>query len=279
MNTKENKLEAAKILILFLVEVAIELLIGFIFGQLENAGIVIPTYLHVFILDICLLIPVFAYTIKKGDAIVEAFEFKKIKVSTFFFTILLVIVAQPMVMLANVVSQFFVPNVMVQAVDQFATESVGLTLIATVISAPITEEIVCRGFFTNRLKKVFPFAVAAIFSGLMFGIIHLNLNQFCYATVLGIIFAYLNKASGSIFTSIEMHMVFNGLNMCMLFLMNAVMKAAGMDFAEAAEQSRTASSTVLTTAIVLAILSIPSFLLVRLIIRTIAKREGNLETK
>jgi membrane protease YdiL (CAAX protease family) len=279
MNTKENKLEAAKILILFLVEVAIELLIGFIFGQLENAGIVIPTYLHVFILDICLLIPVFAYTIKKGDAIVEAFEFKKIKVSTFFFTILLVIVAQPMVMLANVVSQFFVPNVMVQAVDQFATESVGLTLIATVISAPITEEIVCRGFFANRLKKVFPFAVAAIFSGLMFGIIHLNLNQFCYATVLGIIFAYLNKASGSIFTSIEMHMVFNGLNMCMHFLTNAVMKAAGMDFAEAAEQSRTASSTVLTTAIVLAILSIPSFLLVRLIIRTIAKREGNLETK
>ena len=279
MMTNENKLETAKILILFLVEVAIELLLGFIFDKMENAGIVIPTYLHVFILDICLLIPVFAYTIKKGDSIVEAFEFKKIKVSTFFFTILLVIVSQPMIMLANILSQFFVPNVMVQAVDQFATESVGLTLVATVISAPITEEIVCRGFFTNRLKKVFPFAVAAIGSGLMFGIIHLNLNQFCYATVLGIIFAYVNRASGSIFTSIEMHMVFNGLNMCLLFLMNAAMKAAGMDFAEAAEQSRAASSTLPTTAIVLAILSIPSFFLARLVIRAIAKREGNLETK
>lgn len=76
-----------------------------------------------------------------------------------------------------------------------------------------------------------------------------------------------------------MHMVFNGTNMCLLFMMNAVMEAAGMDFAEVAEQSRAAGSNLSSTAIVLAILSIPSFFLVRLVIKAIAKREGNLETK
>jgi membrane protease YdiL (CAAX protease family) len=278
MEKKIDKIEVAKLMLLFLLEIAIELGINTIFGIFTNVlGINAPTYVHVFVLDICLLIPVFAYTIKKGDSIVEAFGFKGIKVATFFQTILLVIVVSPMSMFANVLSQFIVPNVMVQSVDQFASESVGLTLVATVLCAPVVEEIVCRGFFTNRINKTMSFTAAAIISALMFGVLHMNINQFCYATVLGLIFAYTNRASGSIFTSMIMHIVFNGYNMALLFMLNWAMEQVGMDFAETAEAGRANTSSMISTAVVFGILAVGSFFLTRVILKSIAKREGTIE--
>ena len=278
MEKKIDKIEVAKLMLLFLLEIVIELGINTIFGIFTNVlGINAPTYVHVFVLDICLLIPVFAYTIKKGDSIVEAFGFKGIKIATFFQTILLVIVVSPMSMFANVLSQFIVPNVMVQSVDQFASESVGLTLVATVLCAPVVEEIVCRGFFTNRINKTMSFTAAAIISALMFGLLHMNINQFCYATVLGLIFAYTNRASGSIFTSMIMHIVFNGYNMALLFMLNWAMKQVGMDFAEAAEAGRANTSSMITSAVVTGVLAIGSFFLTRVILKSIAKREGTIE--
>lgn len=273
-----DKIELVKLVLVFILEIVIALVVGTLLNVIGNvAGISVPTYMHVLALDICLLIPVFAYTIKKGDSIVEAFGFKGIKVATFFQTILLVIVVSPMAMFANVLSQFFVPNTMVQGVDQFASESVGLTLVATVLCAPVVEEIVCRGFFTNRLNKIMSFTAAAIISALMFGALHMNINQFCYATVLGLIFAYTNRASGSIFTSMIMHIVFNGYNMALLFMMNWAMEQVGMDFAEAAEAERANTSSMISTAVVLGVLAVGSFFLTRLILKSIAKREGTIE--
>lgn len=273
-----DKIELVKLVLVFILEIVIALAVGTLLNVIGNvAGISVPTYMHVLALDICLLIPVFAYTIKKGDSIVEAFGFKGIKVATFFQTILLVIVVSPMAMFANVLSQFFVPNTMVQGVDQFASESVGLTLVATVLCAPVVEEIVCRGFFTNRLNKIMSFTAAAIISALMFGALHMNINQFCYATVLGLIFAYTNRASGSIFTSMIMHIVFNGYNMALLFMMNWAMEQVGMDFAEAAEAERANTSSMISTAVVLGVLAVGSFFLTRLILKSIAKREGTIE--
>lgn len=273
-----DKIELVKLVLVFILEIVIALAVGTLLNVIGNvAGISVPTYMHVLALDICLLIPVFAYTIKKGDSILEAFGFKGIKVATFFQTILLVIVVSPMAMFANVLSQFFVPNTMVQGVDQFASESVGLTLVATVLCAPVVEEIVCRGFFTNRLNKIMSFTAAAIISALMFGILHMNINQFCYATVLGLIFAYTNRASGSIFTSMIMHIVFNGYNMALLFMMNWAMEQVGMDFAEAAEAERANTSSMISTAVVLGVLAVGSFFLTRLILKSIAKREGTIE--
>lgn len=273
-----DKIELVKLVLVFILEIVIALAVGTLLNVIGNvAGISVPTYMHVLALDICLLIPVFAYTIKKGDSIVEAFGFKGIKVATFFQTILLVIVVSPMAMFANVLSQFFVPNTMVQGVDQFASESVGLTLVATVLCASVVEEIVCRGFFTNRLNKIMSFTAAAIISALMFGALHMNINQFCYATVLGLIFAYTNRASGSIFTSMIMHIVFNGYNMALLFMMNWAMEQVGMDFAEAAEAERANTSSMISTAVVLGVLAVGSFFLTRLILRSIAKREGTIE--
>ena len=111
----------------------------------------------------------------------------------------------------------------------------------------------------------------------MFGALHLNINQFCYATVLGLIFAYTNRASGSVFTSMIMHIVFNGYNMALLFMLNWAMEQVGMDFAETAEVGRANTSSMITSAVVTGVLAVGSFFLTRLILKSIAKREGTIE--
>ena len=46
-------------------------------------------------------------------------------------------------------------------------------------------------------------------SGLIFGLMHLNFNQFSYGFVLGVIFAAVVEASGSIYASMAIHFLIN----------------------------------------------------------------------
>ncbi|QFJ54879.1 CPBP family intramembrane glutamic endopeptidase [Pseudobutyrivibrio xylanivorans] len=265
-----DKVELIKLIIVFAIEIIVELAVSFALPKLGNTSVLVSTL----VLDALLILVTLIYTFKKGDKL-EAYGFKKIKVSTFFFTVLLTFVSAPMYMFANVLSQLFVPNILVQNMDSIFGDSMGLPLLAIVVVAPICEEIVMRGFFHNRLKNVMPFGAAAVLSGFMFGALHLNLNQFCYAWVLGVLFAYANRASGSTITSVIMHMLTNGFNMAIMIAANYALKIIGTDLATASEAARTNGTSAWVNVVVYGILAVISFFLSRKIIRAIAKRENN----
>ena len=58
---------------------------------------------------------------------------------------------------------------------------------------------------------------AVILSGLMFGLIHLNINQFFYATIIGMVLAVVTLYSRSIFPAMIIHFMNNGLNVYFSF--------------------------------------------------------------
>lgn len=66
--------------------------------------------------------------------------------------------------------------------------------------------------------------VAAVMTGIMFGILHLNAHQFLYATVMGIILAYVVRATGSIFLSMIMHFLINTFNLIQQRIMSEGIK-------------------------------------------------------
>lgn len=272
MNKNESKTELIRLLIVYAVVLAIMIALSLI---LPNTVPDMPIIAKSAIIYILLLTPIIVYAIVKGDCTAEAFGFKKIKVSTFFFTILLSIVSAPMYMFANVLSQLVVPNVLIQNMDNLMGDSMGASFIAMAVFAPIAEEIICRGFFTNRLKKTVPFAAAAVISAVMFGLLHLNINQFCYTLVLGIVFAYANKASGSILTSILMHFIVNASNIGMVLVAEKIFENMGMNLAETAEAGRQSAGAMIFAVVFYGILAVISFFLTRKVIRAIAKREGN----
>ena len=92
------------------------------------------------------------------------------------------------------------------------------------------EEILCRGFVFGSYKRVS--TVRGIFlSALIFGLFHMNFNQMPYAFLLGIVFALMNAATGSLLTSMLMHFLLNGFNVLINFM------AYGSASAEASQAS------------------------------------------
>ena len=90
-----------------------------------------------------------------------------------------------------------------------STASPVLMILAVCIVGPIAEELVFRGMIFGKLRWAFSFWPAAIISGIMFGVFHMNIMQGVYASVLGVLLAYVYEKTQTIFGSIFFHIVFN----------------------------------------------------------------------
>ena len=83
-------------------------------------------------------------------------------------------------------------------------------VVAFVVLAPVFEELVFRKVLVDR---VLPYGEwpAILFSGLTFGLFHGNLTQLFYATMLGMILAYVYIRTGNILYTIGIHACINFL--------------------------------------------------------------------
>jgi uncharacterized protein len=92
--------------------------------------------------------------------------------------------------------------------DVISSSNLFYTFIFACIFAPIFEEITFRGILLNKLK-IFGDKTAIWLTALAFGLFHLNLSQFFYATALGIIFAYVAIKTNQIKYAIILHICVN----------------------------------------------------------------------
>lgn len=84
------------------------------------------------------------------------------------------------------------------------------TCLSTVVLAPIFEEILFRGVFLERLKR-YDTMFAIVFSGTIFGLMHMNFVQGSMHIFTGILLAYICTKENSILLTILCHMLFNGI--------------------------------------------------------------------
>ncbi|MDA0352140.1 MAG: CPBP family intramembrane metalloprotease [Chloroflexi bacterium] len=93
---------------------------------------------------------------------------------------------------------------------------VGLLVIfgvAVVAVAPLAEEIFFRGLLFRALDGVWPSWAAIAVSGLAFGAFHVNLAVLLPFTIIGMLFAWAFKASGSLWVSITAHFIINTVSL------------------------------------------------------------------
>lgn len=76
------------------------------------------------------------------------------------------------------------------------------------ILAPIFEELIFRKLLIDHLLPRGKF-FAIIVSALSFGLFHGNLNQFFFATLLGLVFGYVYVKTGKIYYSMGFHFIIN----------------------------------------------------------------------
>ncbi len=95
------------------------------------------------------------------------------------------------------------------AIAGVVTEANQLTIFfIMVVCAPIVEELVFRKLVVDRTVR-YGQGTAVVLSGLMFGLFHGNLNQFMYATALGMLLAFLYAKTGNLKITIAIHMLIN----------------------------------------------------------------------
>ena len=96
-----------------------------------------------------------------------------------------------------------------QVEQTFYTGRLALEIFALCAVIPLVEELLYRGIVYGRLRRWLGAAPAMLLSALIFGLIHMNLAQFIYASLFGLILAFFVDRTGSILGAFAAHMAAN----------------------------------------------------------------------
>ncbi len=159
----------------------------------------------------------------QAEPFTERMGFKKIKISTALMVVLFTFMVMPLTTLINAISMMFVDNAVLTMSEVLLEMPFIVTFFMVAIFAPFCEEFVFRGIIFKGYRKIGSAFASVLLSGILFGLMHLNFNQAGYALVIGIGMALLVEATGSIFSSMICHFVYNAQSVCIMFLVNHFM--------------------------------------------------------
>lgn len=112
-------------------------------------------------------------------------------------------------------------------------------IIVAAVLGPAMEELLFRGLVFKRMRTYAIVPLAVLVSAIFFGLYHLNLLQFIYAGLLGLIFAYTYEKFHSIIACIIVHGCGNGISV-------VLQNNDGMSYMLAGDKTRTIITTVVT---------------------------------
>ena len=111
------------------------------------------------------------------------------------------------------------PNTMERFLDDMMRHPLGI--VATVIMAPVMEELLFRGAIQGHLMRVWKQPVWAILvSSLLFGLVHGNPAQIPFAFTIGLGLGWMYYMTGSLIPCLFMHFVNNGSAVLFFWLSN-----------------------------------------------------------
>ncbi|MDR0992177.1 MAG: CPBP family intramembrane metalloprotease [Ruminococcus sp.] len=93
--------------------------------------------------------------------------------------------------------------------DTSTTFLLVVNLCASVLFAPLFEELLFRGALTGNVSR-FGGMSMALAVGISFGFWHENVFQLIYASFIGVLLCWLTMKTGSIYPAIAVHFIFNG---------------------------------------------------------------------
>ncbi|GIM30584.1 hypothetical protein CPJCM30710_32500 [Clostridium polyendosporum] len=174
---------------------------------------------------ILFIIPAILYVFITKSSIKKTFRFNKITLKEGLLSVVVGFLAQPIIIFFSIISSFFFENDVAKFVESMGNVPYWMMLLIIAVTPAITEEITIRGVILsgyNNKKRI----TTALITGLMFGMFHLNAQQFLYATVLGALFAYMVRITNSIFVSMICHFTINGIQVTMQKLISTFIKVS-----------------------------------------------------
>lgn len=159
---------------------------------------------------IFLFIPVLIYLFLTKTNIKNTLRLKKMKLKDIIIVVLIAIVMQPFIAFIDTIAINLFGNQVDILFSDIQNYSFMFMFFTIAITPAICEELVLRGVILDGYRGM-NIKKAAIMNGFLFGIFHMNIHQFSYAFFMGILLAYVVYITDSIYSSMIIHFINNGL--------------------------------------------------------------------
>ena len=255
-----------------------------------------PMWLKLTLGEILMLLPAAAYLAVTKTNPRDFIPVRRLQLSTILLLILFAYCMMPLIACVNALSMLIQGgNAVSGMMEQLLFYPLPLSVLFVAVVPALCEEFIFRGllYHTYRRQRIWP---AIFLSAFFFGLMHLNFNQFCYAFVMGIFFALLVEATGSIVAPMIVHFTYNAnstilswilgragymeagaaqTELDMMEIIKDSLEASGLSPSDSAAVAGIVLGLVLAAGILLLTAAFFSFLGF-LLYRTIARRNGRL---
>lgn len=236
----------------------------------------LPYWATIILSEVVMLTPVVLYFVAMRLRPSDLMDFGRIGIMDFIEIYILAYTVLPLVYFLNIITMLFAENHVDSMVVEIVKYPLIIQLFLMAFCPAVAEEFVFRGVFYGAYRKRNVLA-GVILSALVFGIVHLNLNQFAYAFAMGIIFAVLAEATGSVFAPMVAHFAINANTVFLAYI-----QGMSYNLEEVAAQSETVMETIpsqvlIVTLCMVFVAAVIGLLLAAVIIRHLARKKGRLE--
>lgn len=159
----------------------------------------------------------------EGYSVQKLLHLKRMGFIAALFVVVITAEFAPITVALNLLSQFVVRNEAVGLMKEIVKLPDWMLIFLVGIFAPVCEEFVFRGVIYGSLRRTMNIRGAMLLQAFLFGLLHGNLNQFLYAFVLGMLMAVLVEATGSIESSVLMHIIVNSVNAMMMVMAKQIL--------------------------------------------------------
>lgn len=232
--------------------------------------------LNIILSEITIWLPAVLFLLATRTRPVAFCRLKRVHISTALMTVLFTLLMEPLITVANALSLLFTDNVVAGMSGQVVGMPLWGMLLGIAVYGPLSEELAFRGVIYQSYRQQGSGLKAILLSSLLFGLMHMNLNQAGYAFLMGIALALLVEATGSMISAFIAHFCVNGLSTVLMYAMDGLLSGDMGELVAEAENSLGSQEIWLTISVyvLLATFCTP---LAGCVLAWIAGREGHKE--
>lgn len=257
--------------VLFISYILLSILAGAVIGVMD---INMPLWGSYLLSQAIVLLPALIYVAIHKINIIACMPYRRLRISDGLLSLLFGYALVPTMLFVSNLTSLFSTNYVQELI---AYPFVVQLLIIAVLPACV-EEFVFRGLIYHSYRKN-GILGAAVLSGLVFGLMHLNINQLSYALLMGIVFALLVEVTGSMYSSMLAHFAANSYSIIMMQLVS--MTSGGSELleqsAQAAESSMNSVPVIIAQVVMLGLVAAGFLGIAYLLFKKIAVRNGRWE--
>lgn len=249
----------AKVNIFLFIIILAQFLAGFLLLLVPSLGR--ASYLAQMTVTYALIYPVpilFFFVLTKWPP-KEVFLFRPLSGKNIVLILCISIVCQPVMSFLSAFGALFSTNQVADTMIQIQTIPLWQIVVSLGLYPAVFEELVFRGIVYSGFRNV-PEKTAIFMTGLLFGMMHLNFQQFFYAAALGMLFCFFVSRTRSLWASILSHFVINGSQLTLFYFSLYANAQTGAPVTEQAAATLQDSLLLLLSTAAMAVIFLPALI-------------------